>query len=261
MAHRYRESGVAGIELVAGLGAAVACGVLWAVVAYYLEREFVYAALGVGAAVGFAVAATVKQPNVGNGISAAGLSAIGLLLGKFLIIQWSISGTFVNELVNDPEGMTEAVFYKMATSENADPQVKAWYLDPDSTQEDADPVLSIRLAAGYAAAQQTANGLSVDEKIVLAEAYADYISESMTVMDKVKAGLSAWDVAFFGLAMFVAFQIGRGGVKTDEDGGDGGELTTLIASDVADAGSETNNPEAGGAGDVEAEGPPRSETV
>ncbi len=249
MARRHHNAGVAGLELLAGLGAAVACGVLWAVVAYYLEREFVYAALGVGAAVGFAVAATVKEPNAGHGISAAGLSAIGLLLGKFLIIQWSITGAvLINEVVNDPEMMTEAVFYKVATGDEADPDVKAWYLDKDATPEDAGPMLSLKLGAGFAAAEQLVGEMTTDQKLVVAEAYTDYISGSLTVTDKIKAGLSGWDFLFFGLAMFVAFQLGRGGT---EGGGSNEQVTELGTEEIGSADSTPDG--------IEKHEPPRSD--
>jgi hypothetical protein len=237
---RHREAGIAGLELVAGLGTAAACGLLWALVAYYTEREFVYAALGVGLAVGFVVAATVKEPNVGHGVSAAGMSAIGLLLGKFLIVQWSLSGVVVDMVLQDPDTMYEAAFYRVATDENADPALTQWYLDESTDLESAPPELQQIIEGAFVVAAQMTEQVGDEEKRVIAKTYTDYISGNLSVSDKIKAAMSPWDLLFFGLAMFLAFQIGRGARGDDAEGtggdgaGDGDEPVAAAGDAPAD---------------------------
>lgn len=215
-----RDSGVAGIELLAGLAAAVVGGLVWALVVYYTEREFLYLVIGIGAGVGAAVAAVVKQPNAGHGVSAAGFAVIGLLLGKLLIVQWSLGTALVKEIASDPDQMIEAMFYEVATTDGADPELKAWYLDDTLTAEDASEELAIKIEAGIATAGEMIPQMDDEQKKEAARSYVEFVTKDLTYIDRIKMDMSWWDGLWIGIAVVVAYSIGSGGGKeAGEEGG------------------------------------------
>lgn len=216
-----RDRGVAGMELLAGLAAAVAGGIVWALVVYYTEREFLYLVIGIGAGVGAAVAATVKQPNAGHGVSAAGFSVIGLMLGKLLIVQWSLAVGAVNDVVNDPEQMMEAILCKAATNDEADPEIKAWYLDETLTAEDVSEELAIKIQTMIATADVVMSQMDDDMKLEVAGSYVEYLTKDLSYIDRIKLDLSWWDGLWVGIAVVVAYQIGSGGGKDTQEVSDG----------------------------------------
>jgi hypothetical protein len=73
--------------LAAGLGAAVACGALWAAIIVVTEREIGFAAVGIGWAVAHAMRLASggrRGPRLQK--TAVGCSLLGLLLGKFFFV-------------------------------------------------------------------------------------------------------------------------------------------------------------------------------
>ncbi len=208
-----RHAGMAGLELIAGLAAAVVGGVIWAAIVFYTGYEVGYVAIGVGLLVGGAVAAVVKNPNVGHGVSAAGLVVIGLLLGKFLIVQWGTQ----DFAIKDPEIMLEASWYDMIVNDLVDEEAKAWYLDDTATFEDASNDLTIKIEDTTEAAEQALVGMDEDQKKAIAKQYVDYRMGDVSLTDRIKEGLSPWDLLWFGIAIYFAFQVASGKGQAAEE--------------------------------------------
>lgn len=66
--------------------AALLCAALWAAIGYATEREFAYGAIGVGAAVGYAVRWGGKGLTITYSIAASLLALVGVLVGKILLV-------------------------------------------------------------------------------------------------------------------------------------------------------------------------------
>jgi len=129
-----RCRGIIGRELLAGLVVALICGGLWVVVAHYAKQEMVYLTLAIGVVVGITVSAVAKKRSADAGISAATLTLIVTLLGKLLIIQWSITsgaGAF-----GPPQAVTDARTHQ-ADPADTDTQAETQIVEePELTADD-----------------------------------------------------------------------------------------------------------------------------
>ena len=86
-----RIRGAIGRELLVGLVTALLCAVLWAVLTHYMGKDLAYGALGMGIVIGLAITLATKVRSIDNGITAAGFTAIAVLLGKLIIVQWGLN--------------------------------------------------------------------------------------------------------------------------------------------------------------------------
>lgn len=100
------EDGAGGFryaELLVGGGAAVICGIAWAVVVYVTGWEIGYAAIAVGAVVGIAVRSVARDDDVSTGVQAGGLAILGLIIGKALIVIFGLHSLALEEAMDDPD--------------------------------------------------------------------------------------------------------------------------------------------------------------
>jgi len=170
-----RCRGAVGVELLAGLVAALICGALWVVVAHYSGQELIYLTLAIGVVVGVTISATAKVRSLDTGISAAGLTAIVVLLGKLLILQWSIN----------------------AAPSTAAPQPVATSAPSHQTES----ATTTEQAATTEAATEAPSAPGSTIKTDISEAPRSYW---------IKTALSNTDLLWVVLAMALAFIIGKG---------------------------------------------------
>ena len=106
---RLKHRGAIGRELLFGLVAALACCFLWAIITHYSGRDLIVGTIGIGILVGIAVALSAKARSIDNGISAAGLTAIAVLLGKLIIVQWGLTAGLADPAINiqQPAGVVD----------------------------------------------------------------------------------------------------------------------------------------------------------
>jgi len=97
----------------AGFGAAVLGGIAWAVVVGLTDYEIGFAAWAMGGLVGFAMARSTPQRGTPIAAAAAALAIAGLLVARILIAQFVIPNSGVDEVMGDPELMTQAVVIDM----------------------------------------------------------------------------------------------------------------------------------------------------
>jgi hypothetical protein len=101
---RESQGGRLGPAVAAGVGAAVACGALWAVLIVATGSEIGFAAVGIG----WAVAHAIKRASGGRrGLklqrAAVASSALGLLLGKYFFVAHDIRVMLAARPVNPVE--------------------------------------------------------------------------------------------------------------------------------------------------------------
>ena len=77
-----------GVALAVGLGAALAGGVLWALLAIWTETEYGWIAWALGGLVGLAVRLTTRERTVRVGIAALLLAVLGLGIGKVIMTEY-----------------------------------------------------------------------------------------------------------------------------------------------------------------------------
>lgn len=206
---RHRHMGSAVMGLVFGVVAAILGGVVWAGIVTGTGYEVGYVAWGVGLIVGLAVAAGSPSPGVGHGLTAAGLAAAGLLLGKVLIYSWAMPGLVAKEFSNDPEMSAAAIEVMVARDPSLDPELKAWYdnQDPAAYTEEQDNVYIAKLneLITTRAAQ-----MSEDEHKAAVKDFANLTLAALPMETRMSIAFSPWDLLWFGLALFTAFRIGCG---------------------------------------------------
>lgn len=204
---RFRRSrGVIGPELLFGGATAMVCGAVWAIIAIWANAEIGWVAWGVGGVVGLVVVSTAKKASAANGVSAAGLAAVGLLLGKFLIVQWGApAGIASDVLANDEEFRKVVVWY---SAKNGNIQGEAM---PETPAEDAPDEQWDQWGREVAQLIEAKLPLlTTDEKGNIAHSYAKAVLASYSVQEKIRSQLSFFDLLWFGLAVFTAWKIGSG---------------------------------------------------
>ncbi len=104
------RSGFSTLALIAGVVAAVAAAFVWGAIYLYLQREIVWAALGIGALVGGAIV-LARGRGIPMAVAAAALAVAAIVGGKVIGVEWSIES-----LATDPETM-EVYGYHMEDAE------------------------------------------------------------------------------------------------------------------------------------------------
>ncbi len=100
-------AGRTGFAILGGLGIALGCGVIWALVAKVTGYELGYLAWGLGLGVGVGVALIARRGGVLVGLGAVFVSFLGWLTAKALIAVWVIHPMFSEEVGGYMDGTWE----------------------------------------------------------------------------------------------------------------------------------------------------------
>lgn len=176
---RSRCGGAVGVELLAGLVVALACGALWVFVAHKSGQELIYTTLAIGVVIGVTVSSTAKMRSTDTGITAAGLTAITVLLAKLCIIQLSINATLNNPV--PPPTRTTTSSQQVESGENSSATQAP--VETDAVTPDPNQPLDTNITTDLSAAPRSF---------------------------WIKTALSNTDLLWIALAMALAFVIGKG---------------------------------------------------
>lgn len=174
-----------------------------------------YVAWGIGAIVGFAVAALAQKQDTIVGISAAGLSLLGLLVGKAIILQWLLSpSALMGEIgvdLKDPEVFIGWYTGHMIDQQMFEPGLQARI---DRIPEDQDWPETLEIEVAAAVRDQTSTmtqdqrddfmherGRAVIGALLADESYGSLLATTF----------SPFDALWFLLALSTAYKIGSGG--------------------------------------------------
>lgn len=199
--------------VIAGLIAALAGGLLWAVIVVFTGYEVGWVAWGVGALVGFTMLKVSGMPSPGLGVRAAVLAAVGLLVGKWLIIEIGARTELRDEIAANPELLQQAVFVDMIENEGLPPDLTASIealgeedVLPDSLVQRIQEVVDERIAV-----------MDEDETDSVATRFAQLFIGELTFMDRMQATMSGWDLLWFFLALGTAWRLASGSAAREEE--------------------------------------------
>jgi hypothetical protein len=187
----------------AGLIAAVVGGIVWAVIVVVTGYEVGWVAWAVGGVVGLTMAAVTPVRSRSLGMRAAVLAAVGLLVGKWLIVEIGARTTFTDEVVADSELMSQAVFIDMIDQEQVPADLLAAiesvgedeYL-PDSLMVQIQAAVEGRIAAMDAA-----------EKVAVAERFVQLAVGDLGFVGRMRATMGGWDLLWLFLAVGTAWRL------------------------------------------------------
>ncbi|UCF39725.1 MAG: hypothetical protein JSW43_08210 [Gemmatimonadota bacterium] len=192
--------------VIAGVIAALVGGFLWALIVVFTGYEVGWVAWGVGALVGFVMLKVAGMPSPGLGVRAAVLAAVGLLVGKWLIIEIGARTQLRDEIAGNPELLQQAVFVDMIENEGLPPDLTASIEAigeedevPDSVMQRIQEVVDDRIA-----------GMDEDEMDSVATRFAQMFIGELTFLDRMQATMSGWDLLWFFLALGTAWQLASG---------------------------------------------------
>jgi hypothetical protein len=126
---------------------------------------------------------------------------VGLIVGKLLIIQWAVPAQIAKEIMADPNAQREVLTWVMFQNKEFEPTLQA-ALEESDEQRSAELDLEV---AGVVSQRHSA--MSPSEVQAMADAHAAAILAEISYTDRLIATLAAWDVLWFGLAIFTAFRI------------------------------------------------------
>ena len=201
-APRSGDDGSTQKAILAGLVAAVAGGVAWWLILAVTNYELGIVAWGLGGLVGFAMAASTSARNAQLGATAAGLALLGLVLGKVLIAQFVLGGVSADDLLEDPDIMTQAAVYHLEVTSGFPPAVQAVYdTVPPGAEFSAELWNDLATAADAHLA-----GLGDAGRREIAEQFAARYG-SLTLTEGIMAQLSGFDLLWMFLALGTAWKM------------------------------------------------------
>jgi multisubunit Na+/H+ antiporter MnhE subunit len=189
--------------VVAGTVAALIGGLLWAAVVWLTGYEIGYAAVGLGALVGFAMSRSTRRRDTTVAALAAVLAFAGLATARLVIAEVVAPASSVAEVRDDPELMVEAALLDLEFNGGFPAGLQAEYdaLQPGDAIPDA-MYDRMRQAAEAHAASMT--------EVERSEAAAQFIGLFLGTMDmtsRVTAQLTLFDLLWLFLALSTAWKM------------------------------------------------------
>jgi hypothetical protein len=205
------DDGRGSLALAAGIAAALAGGLIWAGIVVFMNLEIGFAAWGVGALVGIAMARVTVRRSRALGVTAAGLAMAGLLVGKLLISVASTSAV-TDELVATPAYLHGAVAWHMYYEDELDEATRD---EVHATLAAGDTLSDAVWAAMLEQAAPRLEAMDDDERRAFARGIAKaYMGGSL--VNAIRVQLSGWDLLWFGLAVVTAFQMMNGSIAVGQ---------------------------------------------
>ncbi len=209
------EQGSARRTIMNGAAAAILGGGAWALVVAITNYELGYVAWGVGGLVGYAMSRATETRGRSMALVAAGLAAVGLLVGKAFIVHRVIMPAIADDIQSDSLGPARAAAWHLreAGAFPAALQARLDALAPEDTLPDA--LWEEMVAAGSAHVAT----LAPAQRDSFASAWASAVGSTYSFLQVLRWQFSGWDLLWFGLAVSTAWRMlaapmnGRGTVE------------------------------------------------
>lgn len=187
--------------IIAGIGAAVIGGAIWAIISTTTGYEVGYVAWALGGLVGFAMSRSTTRRDAVAGGTAAALAISGLLVARILIGQFALGGDVYEQVLADEESMTQAVLLDMQINEEFPQQVQAKY-DAVPQGDSLSDALWEEMLVAAAARLET---MDEEQRAQLASQFTGVAVGSLAMTDKVLAQLGMFDLLWAFLAVSTAW--------------------------------------------------------
>jgi len=188
----------------AGAVAAVASGVVWAVVVAVTGYEIGYAAVGLGALVGVAMSRSTPRRDTTAAVVAAVLALAGLVTARIVIAEFVMPRAEISGVLEDPELMVSAAVLdiEMYGSFPADLQAEYDAIPPGALIPD--PVYEkMRVAATAHLAETSESG-----RTEMAQQFVEVaMGGEMDLRSRVRAQLTLFDALWVFLALSTAWKL------------------------------------------------------
>ena len=193
--------------LIAGAVAALVGAGIWAGIVVATNYEIGWVAWGIGGLVGFVMSKVTPERSVKLGLIAAGLSVIGLGIGKIATVRMLLPTTGRDAIVESPEVLVQAFALDMREGERFSPElsIQLAALSPTDTLPDA---LWRKM---HEEAQVRMDQAPPAERQRVATAFTHTMLNALDLSGQLGVSLSLIDFLWFGLAIATAFKIMRGG--------------------------------------------------
>lgn len=200
------------LAIAAGLIAALLAGGAWAAIVLITNYEIGWAAWGIGALVGIAMARTTRNRSRGLAVAAATLALVGLVAGKAFVLTGS-TGAVADQLMENPQYLQGAVAWQMYEAGELHPST----LDAIAATEAAGDTLS---DAVWAEMLEQAGArlatLGEEERRALAELTAAGFVQRIGLIDGLVTQLTPFDLLWAFLALGTAFRFMDGRPEEEE---------------------------------------------
>lgn len=194
----------------AGILVGIPAAVVWALIAYFTGFEIGWAAWGVGAIVGYAVAKSAHEPSASLGPTAAVIAVGSLLLAKVLILEFAFPPMLAAELLKNQNATVGMFVMEMTAQKSFSPELQA-LVDQDESrpgslseaqQVDMQQRMRTEVMARVGSATRT-------EKERAARAGADAYMKGLGFFGGMKEMFSLYDALWIFLAISSAFRIAQ----------------------------------------------------
>ncbi len=196
--------------VLAGVLVGIPAAVVWALIAYFTGYEIGWAAWGVGAIVGYAVAKSAHEPSASLGPTAAVIAVASLLLAKILILEFALPAMAQAELLKSPNATTGMFVLDMTQPKSFSPELQA-LLDQDDARpgslSEAQQVDAQRRMRAEVA-ERVGNATRAEKERVVRASVDAYLKE-LGFFGALKELFSLYDALWIFLAISSAFKIAQ----------------------------------------------------
>jgi hypothetical protein len=200
-AHEARDDGRGGLAMISGAGAALVGGLIWAGIVLLTDYEIGWVAWGIGALVGTVVARVTSRRAPSLGLTAAGMAAGGLLIGKFAISMGSV-GAVAEELYHDDDYLRGALAWQMYAEAGLPEELTGGVA---ATLAAGDTLSDALWSAMLEPAGARLTSMTDAERRDLASTAAADIVGGMSISEAIRVQLGPADLLWFGLALATAY--------------------------------------------------------
>jgi hypothetical protein len=183
------------------------CGVVWAGIVVVTGYELGIVAWGVGLVTGVAVCAATSERSGRVGLMVAGLAFAGLLLGKFLTVEWAMPGMVSQEFAKDEETLDMLLRGVVAEEITTDPELIEW-LEEGEGRPPSDPELARKCKELDDQIRDRIAAMAKQEKV---NRITTALLGNMSFAQRLLATNSLFDILWLCLAVGTAWKLGTGG--------------------------------------------------
>lgn len=203
--HPAARAGQEGLSraLIVGAVAAIIAGIAWAIIVGVTHYEVGYVAWGIGLLVGVAMAKATPVRGQSVAMLAAVLAALGLVVGKVLIVEVATRPSLAKEIQADEEWMAEAAVYELRLKGGLPDEIQAELDALGANDTIPDALWANMLSVGAAHVRQA----EPEKRASIAASYADMLVSSAGFSDLLQAQMTPWDLLWFGLAVTTAWKL------------------------------------------------------
>ena len=197
-------AGRAPLAIAVSATAAAVGGIVWGLLVVHLDVYLGYVAIAIGPLAGCGILFVARKRSPNLAFAAFGFAAMGLVIGKVVVISWGVPGIALEQARNGT-GLEKVIVEDMLARGEIEPEVARIMLGDEESVEPGRMLEKARNAK--VEIDRRASSITPAERRALERRVARVRAGRMSLGERITLQLSPWDVPWFLLSMWFAWKI------------------------------------------------------